>query len=444
MSGALTTGAWPSQAPAVGASDSAATNNSSSNSGSCLTAADDCIQSDAHADSCDIEVDGRLSSIGRKVDVPLNSVISRLTTPSSLLSFDASLPTLPNPFIDGLAAPLEGLLHNPPSPALCASELGLVDLDWSDREELRRYQAALDAKQVHLLDLIETKEEEFSEGIDRQYFENSTPIIAARPSWAERYVCCGRRVGTHKRVWCNAWNFCPTCASRQAHTSLPMYVPVFHRGPFFFVTSSFSGNLPFYDHHTVGTLKYWDAIKAGLRSLYDADAIRGAYWVDEMFIHSFLPPRVLPHTHGIIHADRISKDVVRQLVASIDAYRDENGDGVELEPDIKFELIPTAPDLGRCINYCTKAIDLITPYQSSWVEVELRNRARAEELNREMRDFLEGFPQVTANRIKIHRIGSLSPQYRKSFIGVKAADRRPYLPPEPGPDDAQFLRGDDE
>ena len=299
------------------------------------------------------------------------------------------------------------------------------DLDWCDSEDLLRYQHMFEHSQRHLLDLMVRKEEIEGDFFDQRYYSNAYPIIAANPKFAQRYVCCGRPAPGQILIRCDKYMWCSHCAKQKAQKSLSTYQSSFHKGIFHFLTVSFKGGIPFDPTSYNEVLLYWDAIDAALNQMQKQDCWSGIYWVNELSILQFLPLRVLPHAHAIVHADTITDEHIKYLNELLAAHTDDDDFQITLTPSIQHRQIRSEADFQGSISYLTKAIDLSFPYTSAWIQARENDQTLIPTLNRQMREILEGLPVVAANKDRTHRTGSLSARC-KSFIGVKPKDREKW------------------
>jgi hypothetical protein len=210
---------------------------------------------------------------------------------------------------------------------------------------------------------------------------------------------------------------------------LRAYVPVFEQGTWHFVTLSFEGTLPFSDN-VYEIADYWDACGEALREAVDRKLIRGAYWVDEIKVLSFLPTTVIPHVHAVVEADCIDRaafklieGVVRKKLKTVGKKKCKP----TLQPNIEVKCIATEKSLYNRVRYLYKPIELKQPYQQAWELVEAESRGLAIRLNSEVRSFVEGHFLICSDRRRMHVKGNLSPNCKRAdFLGVVKDDRRLY------------------
>jgi hypothetical protein len=143
--------------------------------------------------------------------------------------------------------------------------------------------------------------------------------------------------------------------------------------------------------------------------------------VEEIQVLRFLPSAVIPHLHAVLDGDW-SQEAEEHLLQILGNFRNAHDQPLPLLPSLSCQRIPTIQDLCRCLKYQFKPLDLVRPYQSAWPEAEAEDRALASPLNRELRDFAEGYNVVMYERDRIGAKGTLSAKNRR-FIGIRAAQR---------------------
>lgn len=292
------------------------------------------------------------------------------------------------------------------------------ELNWCDCEEVEANADLLDWGPRRYLRIAETKRNEYPDGFDKgNYFENLNPIIASDYVRAEKIVCCGRPFKGFN-IPCDQWPLCSKCAFMKGVFASQMYEGTFNKTPFFHLTLGFDGDIPFDVTNCVDAQAYWKTNEAAVSHLLAHDLIEGAYSVHELKIRSFLPLRVNPHTHVIVAAPRFDPSLIPALTEMIGGAA-----GVDLKPSIHVRLIENKSDHVRCLRYLTKAVDLQEPYLSAWNQNCGTDRKMAPALNLEMKVFLDAQAAAFGGMNRIVRLGNLMPQ-RKSFIGVKLADRK--------------------
>lgn len=291
-----------------------------------------------------------------------------------------------------------------------------MEINWCDKNELTRKSDLLDSDQRRMLKVLDTKQRDFSDGLDDKYFSNALPILASGVKMYQSLVCCGQRINGVERP-CEKPMFCSRCAKRLGHAANAMYGSCFSSGTFHFVTISFKGTLPYDSVHSPLVTEYWDAVDGAFEHLYRQDMIDGIYWVNEISIHQFQPLRILPHGHAVIDSG-VFTDEHTDLIKE---FFQERYPDIELEISIVSDRLDSKHDLYRIVDYCNKPIDLAEPYQTA--VAYMQGEQRMESLNREMREFLEGIPTETFKRKRIHRLGTMSPQCRTRYIGTSKSER---------------------
>lgn len=306
----------------------------------------------------------------------------------------------------------------------CSSELNRCDLN-----EIQENEEFLTADQKVHLQNIQKKLECYPQRFERpeyNYLEESALLLLSSYCKSSKYsLCCakGKQKGGDK---CKRQHFCPFCNFLTGQRALESYLSAFQKGRFFHVTLSFSGFLNLNQQNHQQIRLYWDACSAALREGVDQGFIRGAYWVEELKVLSFLPMIVLPHLHAIVDADGFSEATVKQLERVVSKSLRKvakNNRQTTLQPDILAKPIATEKSFGCTIRYLFKTLDLVQPYREAWEQVKHQNRRLAVELNSEVREFLDCHYQVTNSKTRMHAKGNLHPN-NTNFIGVKKPGRR--------------------
>lgn len=301
-------------------------------------------------------------------------------------------------------------------PIICSSEL-----NYGSRGELLRHRSLLRADQQYMLNLMETKRNEYADGIPDAYFDNGYLILGlTSEKYALRYVCCGRRQGSRK-IPCKQWLLCPVCAQRELRCSWARYANIYRKGTFHYLTLSFDGDLPFDATTSTRILDYWDAINAAMVAKCTSGEWRGALWVDELAVNRFLPLRVLPHAHAIIDADTISQDTLDELSEAVASYTRSEDLPAEilLKPRLRLKRIDSEYEFQKVLSYLTKAVNVVKPYSTAWWLEVANDRSKGFALNKEARELLETVPGlirlIEGNKRKWAK-GTLDP-HTTSYIG---------------------------
>ena len=292
------------------------------------------------------------------------------------------------------------------------------ELNWSDRDEMLLNRKLFESKEQHLFGLADTKRTEFPNGFDKgNYFENLPFVIASGFERSKKIVCCGN-LYEGKSLPCDQWPLCSKCAYMRGVDAAKMYAGTFNKASFYHVTLGFGGDIPFDITNSTLARGYWATNQNAVSHIFSHALIDGAYLAHELKIRSFLPLRVNPHTHVIVTASKFPDELKQEVEAMI-----AGAEGINLKPSIEVKFIDNQTYHDKCIRYLTKAMDLQEPYLSAWRQHCSSNRSLAPALNLEMRVFLDAQAAAFGGMDKIVRLGNLMPQ-RKSFIGVKAADRK--------------------
>ncbi len=291
------------------------------------------------------------------------------------------------------------------------------DLDWCCRKEITDNLSLFDEDQRHLVRSIVQKQDHYPEGFEKgNYFQSIYPIIASGYTEAEQIVFCGARCSYGGRP-CRRWQLCSRCAYYRGSRAFQRYGVAFAKTTFAHLTCSFDGSMPLDVTNSSDLQSYWKGNECAIRQALADGLIDGAYIVHELAILSFLPLRVLPHSHVLISGDPLTverQDAIAEYIA--------DAEGVELEPSLQARTLNTKKDFDFVIRYQTKAIKLKEPYDTALTR---NGRHRIRELNLEMKNFLDAFSAATVRFPKIVRIGNLHPQRTRLYIGMtkKEADK---------------------
>ncbi len=306
----------------------------------------------------------------------------------------------------------------------CASELNRGDLF-----EIQSHLPFLEGDQKQYLRQVLKKRECYPQSFDREdddYLERSCLLILSSYPKVQRYSLCN---AGPKRAKCKRHHYCPLCNYLTCQHALRTYVPAYHKGQWHHLILSFEGSLQFTSSSATQVRSYWDACSTGLRETTAQKAIRGAYWVEELKIRSFMPTTVLPHVHAIVDAEEIGPNTVELLKQTIqgelDNVANQNCEAT-LEPNIQVKPIDSEKSLYDRIRYLYKTLDLVTPYKQAWEQVSLHGRSLAIQLNSQLRDCIDAHYSTTHGKSRMHSNGILSPN-AEQFIGIKKKDRHQYI-----------------
>ncbi len=299
-------------------------------------------------------------------------------------------------------------------------------LNRSDIEELRDNQESLDLHTQQFLDLVYQKPEIYPDRFfEPHYLGNSALLIASSYPGSKRYAHCGVPNLVNRAGNCRDHKFCPYCNFLVRRQALQTYVPAFDHGTWHFLTLSFHGQLGFNHATAYASLDCWDACRDALQHLLDLHRVRGLHWTEELAIRSFLPLRVLPHVHAVVDADTFGEEDLAQLQQRMLAWRSHEGEALPREPDLDVRPIRTERSLFDRIRYLYKPLDLVPKYESAWPLASQNDRARAWELNSQVRELAAGIFQIRKDRQRMNSKGSLNPK-DKRFIGIKKDERAGY------------------
>jgi len=352
---------------------------------------------------------------------PISSHLSTISVPASRsysLVLDASHGPLPISAKDWQAIKKASSVSAQPQAKAKTTSKQYKRIDqikWTSPEEIVAHASLLSAKDQHILSVLERKRLEFPEGFDKgNYFENTYPVLASGFLKAEKFVHCMNYMGRNK-VPCSQWALCSKCAYTRGLKSSLAYGSSFGKASFYHLTCSFDGKLPFGATNSVVVQDYWNAITKAIKKLFNDGWIDGACVVHELALHSFLPVRVLPHSHVVLTADEITEGFEEELQELL------TDPSLDLLPSISIRKIENKYDLGRVLIYQTEAIDLKEPYDSAWDKHVLEDRKMAIELNLQMKEFLDAFGAALNNFTRVVHFGNLRSTHG-TYIGIKRKD----------------------
>lgn len=282
-------------------------------------------------------------------------------------------------------------------------------LNWSSIPELRAHNHLLSPEQRGLISVLTRKSENKKKKTDTE--ENlAQPALLAMCGvyFAGRVAQCGNK-GAKAVGLCDKNKFCDYCSYLAVKDKLKTFLPHADDKNFLFATLSFKGRLGYFNGTDVyDWYRYWDACKQAVKRLVDSERILGALCREELDV-DFLPTTVLPHVHAILHVEDLKTDDLRPLLrAWVEAYRDDNGLGLALEPTIKIQSCATTSDFVRRVRYILKPLKIAEAYDEAWQRIDPFTRAEAPALNHGVREFLEGCNNSIFHRPQIKAYGSFS------------------------------------
>ncbi len=273
-----------------------------------------------------------------------------------------------------------------------------------------------DDKQQRLIRSAGEKQDSYGDGFDKgNYFENVYPIVASGFSNAEQIVYCGAIHNGRSRP-CRQWHLCSRCAYYKGTQALAHYESAFTKATFSHLTCSFDGDLELNSTNSDMMRIYWNAIESAIHRACKEGLIDGGYLVHELSIRSFLPLRVVPHSHVLISGEPLTPE----RMAVISGYISEAA-GVELVPSLVSKPITNKEGYRKVIKYQTKAIRLQEPYNSALLRC---GRGRLGDLNLELKEFLDSYSAAIDHFTKVVRFGNLRPKKGGGFIGAKRPKKR--------------------
>ena len=208
-----------------------------------------------------------------------------------------------------------------------------------------------------------------------------------------------------------------------------MYLPAFYANQFIFGTISFEGYLiPDNEKEIYDIASYWDSINDAVHTVSDEGIILGAYFTEELKLLRLWPINIIPHAHCIFHVDTngdMNIDHLREKVAWLIVNSAEERGFIRASypatPSIALSPLEEERYYANALQYGTKAIDLGDAYK----EASTRDAGCLffDGLNRELQWFLNGYLGAIANRVMIHRLGTMHPA-SKGFVGKQWSSQR--------------------
>ncbi len=293
------------------------------------------------------------------------------------------------------------------------------ELNWCSFDELQTNRSLLSEEKQALLsivsrkrDYMEEKRPDLSYCETDPYFRNILPIVLSGFSKSGSITYCCRN-----KKPCHSWMFCSTCSKFRANDGEKRLLRAFPEDTFLFLTCSFDGDIPLSASNN-RIQQYWQAVNKCLRSLISGGIINGCYIGHEVKIRSFMPARVLPHSHALITTSE-DIEVLRALIHERLAADEE----IALPPSIRIETIERAEFAAR-IRYITKPIDLKEPYDSAFGLHAGNDASKIMALNCEMKNTIDALAAAALGFDRIVSMGNLRSQNSRSYIGEKL-DRKP-------------------
>ena len=306
------------------------------------------------------------------------------------------------------------------------SSLNRIDL-----EEASAHLALLSPKQREYLRRIQRKVELYPLRFQaEQYLPHSTLLALSDWRSMQRYsMCCvPNRVNLQGR--CKYRQFCRYCCFIRRQELLRTYLPSYDSGLWHFLTLSFEGGLGFEGASAYDSNDYWAACNSAVRTLVQRRRARGAVWVEEIAVLSYLPLLLVrPHVHAVVEADFLGEEDQDFLSQQLQQYRTSNGEALGLSPTVEVKPISSPKALYKSLSYLIKPIDIVRPYRSAWITAEANDRKLAWQLNAHASEFLAGYFQISnADRQfqqKIHYVGNLQGNH-ENYLGIRSAQREEY------------------
>ena len=304
----------------------------------------------------------------------------------------------------------------------CPSELNRLDL-----LEINTYPQFLTDEQSRLIRTATRKAELKPSSFGREgdhYLEHMAALALCNYPKANRLTFCRVPVGGRIRV-CKRVHYCPACNYVRQQDALRTFVPAYSRGTWFFLTLSFTGRIcPTGCIHDIAA--YWQACVDALRSAVDEKLVRGAFWVKELAVLTFLPTTVLPHIHALVEGENVCDGAVEQLKSWVTASLANAELGAPaLAPNIHVTALNTQRRMANKLGYMFKTTELRKAYLATWEHVQAHGRSAAIRLNSDLVDLLLGHDEVIGSLSRTGAKGNLYPS--DNFLGIKKARRMDFF-----------------
>lgn len=265
----------------------------------------------------------------------------------------------------------------------------------------------------------------------QRYSENAGIMLMSRHIQKGAFCMCsigGRR--------CSLWRRCAHCCHQKRMTILRKYLPMFHRGRWFYVTLSWRRSLWVESPLVEPLYLYWGACDFALRHLIDAGHIRGAFVYEALYVDSYVPgQRVLPHNHMVLLADELTAAVIETFRSLAKSYTGQRWNSmkrkwehlaepefIQVEPTTRSYPILTQADFCNILNYLVVPVDFATKYIEAWPKAAATGRAGVSLLNQNTIDLIDGIDRLSGGRDGHYYRAALH-HSSVDFHGVKKKER---------------------
>jgi hypothetical protein len=297
-------------------------------------------------------------------------------------------------------------------------------LNHTDRDQLIANKRYLTPAQIKCLENTAEVIHAYPHRFDRsgQEYPAQSALIAMS-DWEFRDKLCSCSTSCFSQS-CRQWKFCHYCAHLKRMELQDKLLPALERRAAWHITITFDCSID-YDWPNGELFPLcWDAAGNGLRKFVSEGIFKGAQWVEEIGIQSYVPRSAFPHVHALVECEEITMEVLEMLNDSVQSFR-RSVDARRFypdEPEITCAIDTLAQPLvlwsDRCdvLSYFAKPIDLVKPYKQQWESLVKVNRHA--ELNMGVRDFLNAHCGFTIERSQLQAAGTFDGRTRSRFVGV--------------------------
>ncbi len=301
-------------------------------------------------------------------------------------------------------------------------------LNRTDLDEILAHSELLDQGQLEYVHRIQRKVQLYPKRfIYDQYVPHSTLLALSDWRCMGRYSLCCVRNYINPQGRCRYRQFCRYCSFIRRQQLLRTYLPAYDLGLWHMAHLSFEEGIGFEGGQAYECNEYWTACNNAIRTLVAQGYARGAVWVEEIAVISFLPLLLVrPHVHAVLEADFLGEEAEEFLVQQLQFHRTANGEPLGLSPTVKIEAIESIQALYRSLSYLIKTIELVRQYRNAWTMVEGPDHKQAVQLNSHVTEFLAGYFQISNSerqfQQKVHYVGNLHGSH-EIYLGIRPAQR---------------------
>jgi len=169
---------------------------------------------------------------------------------------------------------------------------------------------------------------------------------------------------------------------------------------------------------------YWEACSAALKSSWEDGLIEGAYWVEQIHLHSLWPDVLAnPHVHAVINtldADDLGDSLKETFAERMSGFRRPRSGPIRLKPHVRLKPLGERQYFRNCLGYPLRPPAIGHVYVRGWHKSGGRVFAQgAEELNINLQEFYYFLAAFTSGRQTVHYVGNMDAKRRKEYIGSR-------------------------